>query len=95
MALRPADEVIVAKELAAPEGRAMQAQERELASQLVGALAGTFRHEEFQDDYRERVLDLVKRKQHGKKVTLVRFEPNPAGSASLVGKLKASIKAAG
>jgi DNA end-binding protein Ku len=92
--LRPAQEVVTATELDAPEGRELQAAERKMAEQLVAALEGPFDPAEFQDEFRERVLDLVRRKAKGQKVRLPRqVERKPSGE-SLQGALRASLAAA-
>jgi DNA end-binding protein Ku len=95
VALRHADEVIVASDLEAPGGRALEERERKLAHQLIGALTGHFRHEQFQDEYRQRVLELIERKQRGKKIELVRYRAKAVGDDSLADALRRSIKQAG
>lgn len=94
VSLRHADDVLVAKDLEPPAGRALEAKERELASKLIGALSGEFEHEQYRDEYRERVLELVAAKQHGRKLPLRRFRPEPAAD-SLVAALQRSLKSAG
>jgi DNA end-binding protein Ku len=93
--LRPAAEVLPLEELPAPEGRPLAERERALAAQLVAALASDFDPEEFRDEYRERVLELVERKRSGKKVRLKRFRPEIARDDALVAALERSIKRAG
>lgn len=95
VSLRHADEVVVAAELQPPAGRALEAKERELASKLIEALSGEFEHDKYRDEYRDRVLELVEKKQHGRKVPLRRFRPEPAADDSLVATLRRSLKSAG
>jgi DNA end-binding protein Ku len=95
VALRHAEEVIEADELEPPEGRALDAREKKLASQLIGALAGPFEPKEYRDEYRERVLDLVARKRKGGKVKLVRYRPRRVRDDNLVAALERSLKSAG
>jgi DNA end-binding protein Ku len=95
IALRHAGEVVVASELQPPTGRELEARERQLASQLIGALSGPFEHEQFRDEYRERLLELVATKQKGKKIDLERYEPEPVDDTSLVAALQRSLKTAG
>jgi DNA end-binding protein Ku len=95
VSLRSSDEVIEARELEAPGGRELEPRELELASQLIASLTGTFRHEQFRDEYRERVLDLVSKKQRGRKIDLVRYKSRATGEQSLVDALRRSLKSAG
>jgi DNA end-binding protein Ku len=92
--LRSADEVVASTELQAPPGREIQAGERRMAEQLVAALEGPFDPEEFHDEFRERVLDLVERKAKGRKPKVERrVAPKPA-ARSLENALQASLEAA-
>ncbi len=95
VSLRHANEVIAASTLEPPAGRAFDARERRLASQLIAALSGAFEHEQFRDEYRERVLDLVAQKQKGRRIDLVRYEPEPVADEALVAALERSLKSAG
>ena len=63
--LRFGDEVVLPAELTAPAGPELRAAERKMAEQLVAALEGPFDPEEFHDEFRERVLELVERKAKG------------------------------
>lgn len=49
--LRHAEEVLSAKELAAPAGRPLSSKELEMGQQLVNALEDKFRPEDFHDEY--------------------------------------------
>lgn len=95
VSLRHADEVVVASDLPAPEGRALDQKERQLAGQLIDALAGEFRHDDWRDEYRDRVLELVAQKQKGKQVKLKRYRPAKTADSSLVAALQRSLKSAG
>jgi DNA end-binding protein Ku len=95
IALRHAEEVIAAGEIEAPQGRAIDDRERALARQLVETLSGPFRPQEFRDELRERVLELVKRKRSGKTVKVKRFEPELVEERSLADVLEASLRKAG
>lgn len=94
IALRSADEIIPAAELEPPSGRALAKEELKLAEQLVEALSGEFRPEDFRDEYRHRVQELIEAKQEGKSLPARTYEPQPA-SDSLSASLKASLKKAG
>src|SRR6267378_2589782 len=64
--LRNAEEVISARDLPKPAGRAPTQKELNMAKQLVGLLEDEFRAEDYKDDYRERVMEFIKRKARGK-----------------------------
>lgn len=68
--LRNAAEVISARDLPKPAGRAPTAKELQMAKQLVGLLEGEFRAEDYKDEYRERVMQFIERKAKGKKPKL-------------------------
>ena len=91
--LRHADEVILANALEAPAGRKPDAREIKLAEQLVGALESDFDPGEFQDEYRERVLDFVKKKAKGRAPKLKKPEEKRAAPRELASVLEASLKA--
>ncbi len=64
--LRYAEEVLSARELPAPGGRALDKKELRMAEELVKALEGEFAPEEFHDDYREKVQAFINAKARGK-----------------------------
>jgi len=64
--LRNAEEVISAGDLPKPAGRAPTQKELNMAKQLVGLLEDEFRAEDYKDEYRQRVMDFIKRKARGK-----------------------------
>ena len=66
--LRPAEEVIVASELGAPTGKPLDEREIAMAQQLLTLLEARFDPTQYRDEYRERVLELVKAKAEGKVV---------------------------
>lgn len=82
--LHDASEVVSAPKVeAAP--RAADARELAMAEQLVEALAGEFDPQEFKDEHRERVRELVAAKARGKTVKMPKRErqraPQPLGTA--------------
>jgi DNA end-binding protein Ku len=89
--MRPADEVIPATALEPPAGRKPDAKELKLAQQLVGALEADFDPEEFKDEYRERVLDFVKKKSKGKAPRIRKLRPRQETVESLSNVLAASL----
>ena len=64
--LRNAEEVISAKDLPKPAGRAPTAKELSMAKQLVGLLEGEFKPTDYKDEYRERVMEFIEKKAKGK-----------------------------
>lgn len=91
--LRHAEEVIDAAALTPPAGRALQAREVEMAEQLIGSLFGKFEPEQFRDEYRDRVMELVEAKSKGKKPKVVAFRPKKATETDLTDTLAASLAA--
>jgi DNA end-binding protein Ku len=91
--LRYADEVLSARDLPAPGGRAPDDREIAMAEQLISALEGEFRPEEYRDEYRDRVLQYIESKAKGKKPKLAAM-PAPKKTASLVDVLAASLDTA-
>lgn len=91
--LRHADEVISAKELPKPSGRALDEKEIRMAEQLVAALQDEFRPEDYHDEYRERVMHFIEAKAKGRrpKLQVVRQKRTPS---SLVDALSASLNKA-
>lgn len=64
--LRNAEEVISARDLPKPAGRAPTAKELAMAKQLVGLLEGEFKADDYKDEYRERVMEFIEKKAKGK-----------------------------
>lgn len=92
-ALRPADEVVALDGFEAPRGRDLDARELELAERLVSALEDRFDPSAFRDEYRDRVLDLIRSKAKGEKPALPRpRKKRPA--RSLAKALEASLRRA-
>lgn len=75
--LRHAGEVISAADLPAPRGRKLAERELAMARQLVEALEDEFRPEEYQDEYRESVRELIAAKAEGKPAKVVELRPKP------------------
>jgi DNA end-binding protein Ku len=90
--LRFAAEVIDASGLPRPEGRDLSRQERDMAGQLVEALAGDFDPEAYRDEYRERVMELIRAKVRGKEVALKKPREKKAKVFSLEDMLKQSLR---
>jgi DNA end-binding protein Ku len=91
--LRHIGEVVEPKVIKAPAHRATDAKELAMARQLVGMLEGPFTPDEYRDEYRDRVLDLIRRKARGQKIAKRRIVSKKAPS-SLMHALRQSIEAA-
>ena len=68
--LRHAEEVLSAKDLPRPAGRAPEKKELAMAKQLVELLKGEFDPKQFKNEYRERVIEFVEKKAKGHKPRL-------------------------
>ena len=68
--LRNAEEVVSAKDLPRPAGRAPDKKELAMAKQLVELLKGDFDAKEYKDEYRARVMEFVEKKAKGHKPKL-------------------------
>lgn len=91
IALRHAGEVVEATDLPKPEGRALDKKEKALAEQLIAALEGEWNPEEFQDEYRERLMEFIKKKARGKAPTVKKLRPKRESKKDLAEILAASL----
>lgn len=91
--LRHADEVLSAKELPTPSGKAPDPREIQMARQLVAMLEDEFRPEDFKDEYRDRVMQFIEAKAKGQKPKLKVMKAR-AATTSLLDALSASLEGA-
>jgi DNA end-binding protein Ku len=91
--LRFHDELVRDDELDIEDGRAPSPQEVKMAAQLVGTLSAAFDPSEYEDTYRDAVLDLIRRKAKGKEIDLAAQE-EPAHGDDLAPALEASLAGA-
>ena len=68
--LRHAEEVLSAKDLPQPAGRAPDKKEVSMAKQLVDMLKGDFDPKDYKDEYRGRVMEFIEKKAKGHKPRL-------------------------
>jgi DNA end-binding protein Ku len=68
MSLHHTEEVIPVESLTAPEGPPLDKRELGMARQLIEMLEAEFQPQEFHDEFRERVLEMLAAKAKGKKV---------------------------
>jgi DNA end-binding protein Ku len=90
--LRNAEEVLSAQDLPKPSGRAPDKKELAMATQLVELLKGEFDPKDYQDEYRERVMEFVEKKAKGHKPRL-QLVKSKRKAASLDKVLSKSIEA--
>ncbi|MCW8195106.1 Ku protein [Proteobacteria bacterium 005FR1] len=91
MALRHADEVISIDSVETPAGKDLDKREMSMAQQLIDMLAADFEPQEYKDEYRERVLQLIQTKASGGKVAA--FKPRPKKPSEDLSKaLEASLQ---
>jgi len=72
-----------------------EASDRELkmAEQLIESLSAKFEPDQFKDEYRERVLDLIERKAAGEEIAVQPEVEEPAAAPDLMAALEASLAA--
>lgn len=89
--LRYHDELVEAKELDRPTARRKPStRELKMANSLVDSLATAFDATDYEDSYREAVLDLIKRKAKGEEIDLAAQE-EPEQGDDLAAALQASL----
>lgn len=88
--LRRAEQVLSVSRLEIPESRMPDAKELRLAQHLVSSIEADFEPEVWQDEYRERVHELIRIKASGKAVRLVAPKRKRA-AAGLAEQLRESI----
>jgi DNA end-binding protein Ku len=71
----------------------VRGQELEMAKQLIESLSGEWNPEEYSDEYREALLQIVEAKLNGQEIEVVAAEPT-AKVVDLMEALKASVAAA-
>jgi DNA end-binding protein Ku len=91
--LRFRDDVIPEDRLEPPAGRPISRKEKELAEQLIGVLEEEFEPDEYHDEYRARVMELIEAKRKGRKLPVRRASRKPK-TASLTESLLESLKRA-
>ena len=92
--LRNAEEVISARDLPKPAGRAPTQKEVAMAKQLIGLLEGEFNAADYKDEYRERVLEFIEKKAKGKAPRLhaVKSKGKPSSLDSVLEKSLQALK---
>jgi DNA end-binding protein Ku len=67
--------------------------ELKMAEQLIDSLSAEFEPDKFQDEYRERVLELIERKAAGEEIAVQPEAEEPAAAPDLMAALEASLAA--
>ena len=91
MSLRHAEEVISVEQLEAPTGKPLDDRELSMARQLIAMLDAKFEPQNYRDEYRDRVMELLETKRQGGKVKVVPFRKRER-SDDLAAALEASLK---
>jgi DNA end-binding protein Ku len=92
-----ADEVVPPDSLdEMPDDVAAKTSKRELdmAKQLIESLSAEFEPEQYRDEYRDRVLDMIERKAQGETITIEAPTEKPKEVPDLMAALEASIAGA-
>jgi DNA end-binding protein Ku len=91
------DEVINPSKLEGlPRAAKVPDKQLELARQIVDSLSAAFEPEHYHDEYRERVLELVRKKSKGQKIEKLAPAPAPKSNVvDLMAALKASLGSSG
>ena len=86
--LRNAEEVISARDLPKPAGRAPTQKELNMAKQLIGMLEDEFNAADYKDEYRERVMEFIEKKAKGKapRLRAVKTRRKPSSLDSVLEK---------
>lgn len=80
--------------LTAAEQTEISDKELKMAEQLVESLAGEFKPEKYHDDYREKVLDLIKQKADGKEIVTQPEVQEAPKVVDIMDALEQSLKSA-
>jgi DNA end-binding protein Ku len=93
--LRHADEVLPTAALDLPAGGELREKERRTARWLVEELGNDFRPEQYHDQRRAKLIELLERKARGEEIEVVTPEEKPATTGDqLLEQLEASLEAA-
>lgn len=93
--LRHAGEVVESKDLPRPAGRSLDKKEVALAQQLVSALEGDWQPDEFEDEYRDRLMEFIEKKAKGRAPKVRKLRPKRESKKDLAAMLEASLKSTG
>jgi DNA end-binding protein Ku len=89
-----ADEIRPTKGIAPARKPRVDKQELEMAETLIERFTSSFRHEQYEDEYRKRLLKIVKRKQKGEEVHAEAPVEEREEPTDILEALRASVEAA-
>jgi len=89
------DEIRALGELDLPEEEPeIKPAEKKMAEQLIGAMTGEFDPEQYHDEYREALMQIIESKVEGHEVKAAPEAAEPSNLVDLMAALEASVKAA-
>ncbi len=88
------DELHKANEVTVPAPAKFDKKEVELAKKLIETLASPFKPDEYRDEYKHNVEELIEKKRKGRKVTPIR-QPKASPVVDLMQALQASLSRSG
>jgi DNA end-binding protein Ku len=89
-----ADEIRPTKGIAPSRKARVDRQELEMAETLIERFTSSFRHEQYEDEYRKRLLKIVKRKQKGEEIHAEAPVQEREEPTDILEALRASVEAA-
>ena len=89
--MRFADELVDASQFTFPKGDGVRPQERQMAEQLIGNLAGPFDPSKYTDDYQRNLKRIIDAKLKGEKIDIEEPEATPTKVTDLLARLQESI----
>jgi DNA end-binding protein Ku len=89
-----ADELHKSNEVKVPAAGKFDKKELDLAKKLIDTLAGPFKPDEYEDEYKKNVEQFIEKKRKGQKITPIR-QPTAAPVADLMTALQQSLKQSG
>jgi DNA end-binding protein Ku len=90
--MRYADELVDTSSFTFPSADAVRPQELTMAQQLVNTLAGTFSPENYRDEYKDKLMEIINAKLKGKKIVVEEPEEKEATNVvDLMARLQESL----
>jgi DNA end-binding protein Ku len=90
--MRYADELVDTSAFSFPAADAVRPQELAMAEQLVNTLAGSFSPENYRDEYKEKLMEIINAKLKGKKIEVEEPEEREATNVvDLMARLQESL----
>jgi DNA end-binding protein Ku len=89
-----ADEIRPTKGVVPSKRPRVDKQELEMAEALIERFTSTFRHEQYEDEYRGKLLKIVKQKQKGQEVHVEELQEEREAPTDMLEALRASVEAA-